>query len=191
MLLVDYRLRSASVAVCAPDSVSCWHQQGRVPLAWCHRELWPCTHRSVLSLVAREHQRQTENTEKTTVFSTVFSTLFSQQSECGKQLVLHGLNNYWLGHRKGLLGCVCYKNNRVNRFFFFPWALRIFSKCWFLKGPRKTLGVKNEEHAIKTVPFLNVATNQWLGKGETCHLKTNCSYSVKLRSLKQQLSTRE
>lgn len=151
----------------ADTTMSCLHGVAEQSLS--------CDHapgRFVLSLMTREQR-----------------LLFSQQSECGKQLVLHGLSNYWHCHRKGFLDCVCYKNNRVNGLFFFPWALRIFSKCWLLKGPRKTLG-KKKIVQLK-LPFLNVATNQWLGKEETCHLKTNCSYLVKPRSLKQQLSTRE
>lgn len=76
-------------------------------------------------------------------------------------------------------------------FFFFPRGFWIISKCWLLQGPRKTLGETKKEHAIRTVSLLNVTTNQWLRKKETCYLKTSCSCLVKPRSLKQQLSTRE
>ena len=70
--------------------------------------------------------------------------LFSQRSECGKQLVLHGLNNYW--HCVTEKGFWIVSATRIiewmDLFFFLPWALRIFSKYWLVKGPRETLGKK-------------------------------------------------
>lgn len=60
-----------------------------------------------------------------------------------------------------------------------------------VKGPIAVHIPEHKDCAIKSCAFLNVATNQWVEKEGTCCLKTNCSYLVKPRSSKQQLSTRE